>query len=578
MKRKIEHFLRSSTGVFTIGVLIGFLFFALFYGLAIVDPTYTDWIFQPITHDTAQHFIGWEFFRADSTGGVINGLAYPEGLPITFMDGIPLLAFPFKWLSTWLPANFQYFGLWALGCYVLMGGVAALLVRKLWLKLFTKESDQKSSWQLLFVAAGSLIFIVTPMLIARSLYHPALAAHWLILIGILLVWDAVKFKRVWTFVLTWSALLIAAVLVHPYFVPMLGAMLVVATIRTMSDFQWQSWLFTIIKIMVPTAAMGLVFWSIGGFSLGSGAEIRDLSEKGFNLLSFANPSGFSALIPGFPNASTSPETLMWLGLGVWLMIVFVAMRLRGHYKKLWRQGIDRFRAHTLRNWLILVVCLGLLVFAIGIRVDLGPITLFSYSVPQKIYEIWSAFRAAAREAWVFYYVVILLVIYGFAKSLLRYKKATLALIASCLALVSLIQLADIWFSEKATARRQGFAQIQHVDGLGFEAPDIADLVTTQRHLVMLDKGFRGDMSGTYKISQAALANNLTLNIGFFARIPEPIWQQQADWRDRITAFELSDDDLKSTIFVTRDNNLANNVATVYRVEQRDGFYFILRQL
>ena len=508
---------------------------------------------------------------------MINGLAYPEGLPVTFMDAIPLLAFPFKWLSAWLPANFQYFGLWALGCYVLMGGVAAVLTRKIWLALFAKKSDQKSLWQLLFVAAGSLIFVVTPMLIARSLYHPALAAHWLILTGILLVWDAVKFKKAWSFVLAWGGLLMTAVLVHPYFVPMLGAMLVVAVVRMMPNFQWRSWLFAVIKIILPVAAMGLVFWSIGGFGLGSGAEIRDLSEKGFNLLSFANPSGFSALIPGFPNASTSSETLMWLGLGVWLMIIFVVVRLRGHYKNLWRRSIDRFQKHKLRNSLIAVVCLGLLIFAIGVSVDLGPITLFTYSVPQKIYEIWSAFRAAAREAWAFYYVVILLVIYAFSKVLLRYKTATPVLIASCLALVSFIQLSDIWFSEKATTRREGFTEIQQVDGPAFVAPEISDLVTTQRHLVMLDQGFRGDQSGTYKIAQAALANNLTLNIGFFARIPEPIWQQQADWRDKVKALTLTESDLEDNLFATADSGLASEIATTYRVERRGGFYFILQR-
>ena len=577
VKQKVEHFLRSPVGAFVIGALIGFIFFTSFYGLTIVNPGYTDWIFQPITHDTAQHFIGWEFFRADSTGGMINGLAYPEGLPVTFMDAIPLLAFPFKWLSAWLPANFQYFGLWALGCYVSMGGVAAVLTRKVWLALFAKKSDQKSLWQLLFVAAGSLIFVVTPMLIARSLYHPALAAHWLILAGILLVWDAVKFKKAWSFVLAWSGLLMTAVLVHPYFVPMLGAMLVVAVVRMMPNFQWRSWLFAVIKIILPVAAMGLVFWSIGGFGLGSGAEIRDLSEKGFNLLSFANPSGFSALIPGFPNASTSPETLMWLGLGVWLMIIFVVVRLRGHYKNLWRRSIDRFQKHKLRNSLIAVVCLGLLIFAIGVSVDLGPITLFTYSVPQKIYEIWSAFRAAAREAWAFYYVVILLVIYASSKVLLRYKTATPVLIASCLALVSFIQLSDIWFSEKATTRREGFAEIQQVDGPAFVAPEISDLVTTQRHLVMLDQGFRGDQSGTYKIAQAALANNLTLNIGFFARIPEPIWQQQADWRDKVKALTLTESDLEDNLFATADSGLASEIATTYRVERRGGFYFILQR-
>lgn len=573
-KRKAVEFMTSPAGSFVIGGLIGAMFFGVFYGLAIVNPGYTDWIFQSITHDTAQHFIGWEFFRADSTGGMVNGLAYPEGLPITFTDAIPLLAFPFKWLTGILPENFQYFGLWALSCYILMGGLAAMLVRKIWVKLFAKKHDQKLLWQILFIAAGALLFVVTPMLIARTLYHAALAAHWLILLGILLVWNAPKFKKNWSFLLAWSSLLIAAVLIHPYFMPMLGAMLIISTLRVTSDFKWKSWISILVKIMVPVVAMAFVFWLVGGFALGSGAEIRDLSEKGFNLLSFANPSGFSALIPGFPNASSSPETLMWLGLGIWSMIFFVAYRLRGHYKKLWRRNIDRFRAHTLRNSLMLVVCVGLLIFAIGIRVDLGPITLFSYSVPQKIYDIWSAFRAAAREAWPFYYVVILLAIFAFSKVLAN-KRCSAAIIASSLAVLSLVQLADIWFSPRATARREGFANIQQVSGPEFVAPDIVDLVTTQRHIIMLDKGFRGDMSGTYKIAQAALKNNLTLNIGFFARIPEPIWQQQVVWRDKVRAFEVSESELADNIFVTRDSKLADELAIKYRIEQRDGFYFIL---
>ncbi len=574
-KRKAAEFMTRPMGSFVIGGLVGALFFTAFYGLSIVNPGYTDWIFQSITHDTAQHFVGWEFFRADSTGGVINGLAYPEGLPVTFTDAIPLLAFPFKWLAGVLPENFQYFGMWALGCYVLMGGLAAILVRKVWLKLFAGKPNQKMAWQIVFVAAGALLFVVTPMLIARTLYHAALAAHWLILLGILLVWDAPKFKKNWSFLLAWSSLLVAAVLVHPYFMPMLAAMLAISAFRTMSDVTWKNCLLLLTKIMIPIIAMAFVFWMIGGFDLGNGAEVRDLSEKGFNLLSFANPSGFSALIPGFPNASTSPETLMWLGLGVWLMIFFIVYKLCGHYKKLWRHGIARFRAHKLRNSLILAACLSLLIFAIGIRVDMGPITLFSYSVPQKIYDVWSAFRAAAREAWVFYYVVILLVIYGFSRLVLRYKKATPALLTGCLAVLSLVQLADIWYSEKAVAKREGFVRIQQVPGPEFVAPNITDIVTTQRHIVMLDKGFRGDHSGTYKMAQAALQNNLTLNIGFFARIPEPIWQQQEVWRNKVENFSLTRDDLANYLFVTRDSNFVQKISERYRIEERDGFYFIV---
>ena len=161
--------------------------------------------------------------------------------------------------------------------------------------------------------------------------------------------------------------------------------------------------------------------------------------------------------------------------------------------------------------------------------------------------------------------------------MLRYKKATLPLLAICLVTIATIQLTDIWFSEKATIKREGFAQIQRVDQPEFVMPGISDLLTTQQHLVMLDRGFRGDQSGTYKIAQAALANNLTLNIGFFARIPEPIWTQQANWRKKVENFSLSRDDLANNLFVTRDSKFAEKLSMYYQVVERDKFYFILEK-
>ncbi|MDO4271767.1 MAG: DUF6311 domain-containing protein [Candidatus Saccharibacteria bacterium] len=185
---KIKNALNSNTGIFLFGSLIGLIFFALFYGLAIVNPANTSWIWQPITHDTAQHFLGWQFFRADSTGATINGLAAPYGLSIVFMDVIPLLALIFKPFASILPTNFQYFGLWGLTCYMLMGGFAAVLINRLWMRICQGYAGVGHTiLRCLFVAAGSLIFVLSPMVMARSFYHPALAAHWLILLGFLII-------------------------------------------------------------------------------------------------------------------------------------------------------------------------------------------------------------------------------------------------------------------------------------------------------------------------------------------------------------------------------------------------------
>jgi len=106
MKIKLVRFFSSPFGAFLLGAAAATVFFGLQFGFSIVNPLATDWIWHGVTHDTAQHFIGWEFFRASGSGAVINGLAYPEGLPVTFMDAIPLIALPLKLMAGILPANF----------------------------------------------------------------------------------------------------------------------------------------------------------------------------------------------------------------------------------------------------------------------------------------------------------------------------------------------------------------------------------------------------------------------------------------------------------------------------------------
>ena len=577
IKKIFAIFFKSTLGMFTFGALIGFIFFVLFCGLAIVNPTYTDWIFYSVTHDTAQHFIGWQFFRADSTGGIINGLAYPVGLPITFMDSIPLLAFPFKIISGFLPGDFQYFGIWAIACYMMMGGLAAVLMKKIWQKIFGNSG--MLLWQILFVAAGALIFVLSPVLLARTLYHSALAAQWLILLGFILIWDANHFSKKWKFIIAWSLTLAVTVLIHPYFLPMIGSMMLIAAARNINRLSLRSVLDLIIKILIPILTAIILFWAIGGFSLGSGAEVHDLDEKGFNLLSFTNANGYSSLVPGYSNASSSPETMMWLGLGVWLMITLIVIGNITKFNRIIENYLQRFKEHFGRNSLITFAFVGLLIFSIGVRVDFGSVTLFQYSVPDKVYEIWSAFRAAAREAWPFYYLTILVAIYGLARLVNNAKlsvKKRVMIASTGLLVIGLIQFTDLWFSQKAMSKRESFSQIQNVSTRQFQAIDISDLVTTQKNLVMLDTDFRGDMTGTYKIGQTALRKGLTLNIGFFARIPNEIWTIQDQWRDKVRSGQLHQDDLASNILATNDKGLAMTAASYYTVELRDGFYFILK--
>jgi hypothetical protein len=476
-------------------------------------------------------------------------------------------------------------------------------------------------WQILFVAAGALILVATPVILTRTLYHPALAAQWLVLLGILLVWDAKKFAKWWKFALVWSAMLVGAVLIHPYFLPLLGAMMVVAAFRNYDTLSRKNLTKIIAKIAVPICSAGAVFWAIGGFSLaGSADEFRDLNQKGFNLLSFVYPAGYSGVLPfagGSVAPSGSPETMMWVGFGVFAMFVVAAILWRGKYRESWRKFRAKFAENKSRNIAIFVVAFLLFWFSVGIAFTVGAWTVFEYSVPQRVYDLWSMFRAAARESWPFYYAAILAIFYWFARgvrlkiekkndikntaktatarhpeldsgSSKKIKKSTwipgqarngkaMKIVAILFAVFAVIQFADIFFSPNATTRREGFANAAKT-APELIAPNLDGIVTTQKNIVVLDAGFRGDQSGTYQLAQAALKNKLTLNIGFFARIPAQITTDITNWRDKIANGKVTKNDFHNNLFVTKDANFVTELSRNYTVTQRGDFYFITKKL
>ena len=546
--------------VFTLGALIGLIVFGFLYGFRIVNPTYTDWIWHSETHDTAQHQLGWEFYRAESSGGMIKRLAPPTGLSMVFMDVIPLVALMVKPLTGVLPANFQYFGLWGLSCYILIGGLGALLVDTIWRRTRLAEST-KLPWRWLAIGAGASLFVLSPIVLARSFYHPALAGQWIILLGILLVVETPRFKSAGRLTAIWAAVLTGAILIHPYFLPMMGALMVLSTVRLIDRQGWCGrcrWRALAIMTIVPAAAAVGIFYLVGGFSLGTGAEVYDLADKGFNLLSFANPLGYSVL-PAFPNRSTSGETMMWLGLGVWLMLLLAAWLWRGNYRAAWLRLRQYWRRHRWMCRVSLAVSTLLLIFAVGVRIDAGPATLVQYSVPRPIYEIWSAFRASAREAWVFYYATILLAGYLLTSGLTRRREhrhgwSAGVIVAMVLLIVVGVQAVDILASPRAIAKRRDFRRITRTSAQ-FTPLDLGSIYHGQKQLIALDESFRGDQSGTYIIGRTALRYGMSLNAGFFARLPDRVRREQADWRAKLTTGQLTVRQLESVVLFTGDDRI-----------------------
>ncbi|MDP2186197.1 MAG: DUF6311 domain-containing protein [Xanthomonadales bacterium] len=152
-------------------LLVGAAAFVLITGGAILAPTYVDWLMRG--GDSAQHWLGWQFFRQSPFFQWPLG-ANPEygmdiGSSIVYSDSIPLLALVFKPFSAMLPDTFQYIGLWLFACFLLQSYFAWKL-----LGLFTSNT-----WLRLI---GCAFFLIAPAWLWRLRGHHALFGQWTLLV------------------------------------------------------------------------------------------------------------------------------------------------------------------------------------------------------------------------------------------------------------------------------------------------------------------------------------------------------------------------------------------------------------
>ena len=114
--------------------LAGILFFLALYGVQVLDPANPDWILNR-GPDPSQHYLGWEFYRQSPLRlpflGMSYSTVYPYRISVLYTDSIPLLALLLRPVAALLPAQFQYLGLWGIGCFALQGFLAQKIAWKL---------------------------------------------------------------------------------------------------------------------------------------------------------------------------------------------------------------------------------------------------------------------------------------------------------------------------------------------------------------------------------------------------------------------------------------------------------------
>ncbi len=542
-----------------LGALLGA---AAFFAVNTAAPlTFTDdgWILAGyVEKDILQHYVGWNFYRRSPLGfplGIIPAINYPAGTAITYMDAVPLLAIPLRLAEGLLPEVFQYFGLYTLICYTLQGAAAGAL-----LSLFCDKLVQ--------VLPGCCLFIFAPIMVERALRHTALASHWLILFALYLYF--VNQKSAWRYRGAWPVLLCLATAIHPYFLPMLFAVLFADLVQRAVSARrvWGPVLF----LGGCFAAVFVTGWCIGAFSAVSGGAFADQGYGHYcmNLNALINPVScggvvWSRLLPQRPSGLGSYEGFNYLGLGL-LAALPVSAVLCALRRK--RAGL----AALLRgHWCLAAVCLCLSAFAVSTTLVWGGKVLLRIRLPEALLRLCGIFRSSGRMFYPVWYLLALFCVVTLARHWNARRWGTY-LGAAALMLVLALQLWDI--SPALAAKRQHFVSYtqQGAEANPADSDFWAAAADDFEHLYSLDEILAQPLYPALWAAQ----NGMTTNDGFASRAD--VSARGEDIR-KVSEDMLAGRIAPGTLYITSDRRtfypLAEALGDAAVSARVDGIWYVL---
>ena len=369
----------------TISLIAG-AFAVFLLGTIRVDPTSTLWLNEG---DIAQHYLGWNFFRGESWMlplGANPRYGMDMGSSVVFTDSIPLLAIIFKSLSPILPLHFQYAGSWMVFCFAMQGVSALLLLRRF--------SDNT-----LVLLSGATFFVMSPILVSRTMGHFALTAQWTILLALCLYFTPGSSHR---YTWYWRALIVVTSLIHGYLLYFVLAIWASTLLRDqfLADRQPKSY-------AALNTSMTLLFL-LGALWLGGWFEIPvDAAAFGnhyglyaANLMALVNPVWGSPFLVTHHQAATASgiESINYLGLGVILACIIVTARASRNFP---------LRATLLRHRFLLLICLGFSILAFSHNIYWGDTLIAHLPLPEALRLKLEFVRASGRLLWLVHYLIIL---------------------------------------------------------------------------------------------------------------------------------------------------------------------------
>lgn len=545
-----DKFIKDNRYLFWLGALIGLCLFVLIYGVYIINPAYTEWIYFS-DNDLKQHFMGWCHYRNSPWHfpvGLIDTLSYPISMSTIYTDSIPIVALIFKVFSVFLPSDFQYFGIVGLLFFMLNGGTGAVLLNR-------------------FINNSHLSLLLTPFLslsfpiIQRLFYHTALAASWIIFLCFI-IWAYDSYgKDSNKQILYWGLMGVLCVGIHSYFLPMAGMILLADRICCFCACMDASPAKRILRCIYPIAAFCIsaifTLWVFGAFYGSSSGEGYGLGTFGANFNTFINPGSYGTILPemGYENYFQY-EGCGYLGLGIILLSIFVDICLisRALKKKLSLKG-KLFENSPLSISVYMYVALGLFIVSFLLstmpKISIGTLNVGTVPYPTIIYKAASIFRSNGRFIWIpMYLLIIITLVLGsrFLKEMIDNNLKISENIKNMIfygILVVLICIQALDLSKMIKQKHESFARSDYVYQTMWD--NIPEMTKGKKAFVFLNIDSDINMETAFY----AYKHGMSLNNFYFARdIDDEVQAEINKYADEIRDGLIRDD----TVYILKKDN------------------------
>ena len=513
---------------FLTGALIGAVTFLSLFGTRVLDVTYEDWLLTE-WYDLSQHYVGWKLFRASGWHfpiGLCDNSFYPYYASVIYTDSIPLLSVIFKLLSPLLPETFQFFGLYGLLCFVLQGGLAKLILRR----IFNRE------WQ---CNLGCIPFVLCAPLIQRMFYHTALASHFLILLAIILFMYRSEIKSLKKRITLWCILGMLCISIHFTIYAIVSVMFAGYVLWEMLEAGKgaKSKAAVFGGFMVPYLASSIaLFWLLGGFYGNVSGESFGLGDYSANLNSLFNPLDYSCIIKELPCGDNQYEGLAYIGIAAILMLLPALANIIRRRRFLWalyKKPIISIALTTLLLWVI----------ALSPKIMAGEALLADVQWPRFVTDAWSIFRSSGRFLWPVMYLTIILALH-FS------KKETGSFFAPLLILACVLQIYE--YGDKTEELSGRYSEEKHAS-FSAERLENCDL-TGIKHVQFMHPYYFGEYYGDEIRDQMigytmfALDHGMTVSNFHFSRDDMEALEDRIDYCDSLLRNGMPERD---TIYVMK---------------------------